>query len=274
MYGLRPSRGRVPAWPSDNQWEALGISGPMARNVDDLALLLSVLAGPDPRVPLALGDPGAAFAPPRQGLAPGLRVAVSTDLGGLIEVDAEVAAVVEATAASLAAAGARVEAAEPDLALGEDTFRTLRAWTFQAGFRDLLAEHPDEFKPSLADNIRAGEGLAGADVARAYQQRTTLGETARVFFESYDVLLLPTSQVPPFPADQEYPADINGKPMATYLDWMRSAYVVTVTGCPAISVPAGRTGDGLPVGVQLVAPHGADRRLLEVAAAVEALGPA
>ena len=272
VYGLRPSRGRVPAWPSENQWEALGISGPMARNVDDLALLLSGLAGPDPRVPLALGDPGATFAPPVVGSLRGLRVAVSSDLGGLIEVDAEVAGVVEATADALAAAGAQVVAAEPDLALGEDTFRTLRAWTFQAGFRDLLAEHPDEFKPSLADNIRAGEGLGGADVARAYQQLTALGETARVFFESYDVLLLPTSQVPPFPADQEYPADINGRPMATYLDWMRSAYLVTVTGCPAISVPAGRTSDGLPVGVQLVATHGSDRRLLEAAAAVEALG--
>jgi amidase len=274
VYGLRPSRGRVPSWPSENQWEALATSGPMARNVDDLALLLSVLAGPDSRVPLALGHPGATFAPPVMGSLQGLRVAVSNDLGGLIEVDAEVAAVVEATAATLAAAGARVTAAHPDLALGEDTFRTLRAWTFQAGFRDLLAEHPDEFKPSLADNIRAGEGLGGADVARAYQQLTALGETARVFFESYDVLLLPTSQVPPFPADQEYPAEINGRPMATYLDWMRSAYLVTVTGCPAISVPAGRTRDGLPVGVQLVATHGADRRLLEVAAAVEALGPA
>jgi amidase len=272
VYGLRPSRGRVPSWPSENQWEALGTSGPMARNVDDLALLLSVLAGPDARVPLALGDPGATFAPPAMGSLRGLRVAVSTDLGGLIEVDAEVTAVVEATADGLAAAGARVAAAEPDLSLGEDTFRTLRAWSFQAGFRDLLAEHPDEFKPSLADNIRAGEGLGGADVARAYQQLTALGETARVFFESYDVLLLPTSQVPPFPADQEYPADINGQPMATYLDWMRSAYLVTVTGCPAISVPAGQTSGGLPVGVQLVATHGADRRLLEVAAAVEALG--
>ena len=274
VVGLRPSRGRVPAWPSDNQWEALGISGPMARNVDDLALLLSVVAGPDQRVPLALGDPGATFAPPVTGSLLGLRVAVSTDLGGLIEVDAEVAAVVEASAATVAAAGARVEAAHPDLALGEDTFRTLRAWSFQAGFRDMLEEHPEGFKASLADNIRAGEGLSGADVARAYRQLTALAETARLFFESYDVLLLPTSQVPPFPADQEYPADINGKPMATYLDWMRSAYLITVTGCPAVSVPGGRTRDGLPVGVQLVAPHGADRRLLEVAAAVEALGPA
>jgi amidase len=270
VVGLRPSRGRVPAWPSDNQWEALGISGPLARNVDDLALALSVLAGPDPRVPLALGEPGSAFAPPLVGTLAGLRVAVSPELGGLIEVDAEVAAVVEDAGRAMADAGAHVRAGQPDLTLAEDTFRTLRAWTFQAGFRELLDEHPDEFKPSLADNIRAGEGLTGADVARAYRQLTALGETARLFFHEYDVLLLPTSQVPPFPADQEYPADINGKPMATYLDWMRSAYFITVTGCPAISVPAGTTRDGLPVGVQIVAAHGADRRLLEVAVAFEA----
>jgi amidase len=274
VVGLRPSRGRVPAWPNENHWEALGISGPLARNVGDLALALSVIAGPDRHVPLALGDPGSAFGPPIVGSLAGLRVAVSPDLGGLVEVDAEVAAVVEAAGRAMGGAGAHVAADQPDLTLAEDTFRTLRAWTFQAGFRELLAEHPDEFKPSLADNIRAGEGLTGADVARAYEQLTALGETARLFFDRYDVLVLPTSQVPPFPADQEYPADINGKPMATYLDWMRSAYFVTTTGCPAISVPGGRTRDGLPVGVQLVATHGADRRLLEIAAAFEALGTA
>ncbi|MBF4762854.1 amidase [Nocardioides islandensis] len=271
VVGLRPSRGRVPAWPSANQWEALGISGPLARNVGDLALLLSVIAGPDPRVPLALGDPGSAFAPPIAGSLKGLRVAVSPDLGGLIEVDAEVAAAVEAAGRTMAAAGSHVEADQPDLTLAEDTFRTLRAWVFQAGFKDLLADHPDEFKPSLADNIRAGEGLTGADVARAYEQLTAVGETARLFFERYDVLLLPTSQVPPFPADQEYPADINGRPMTTYLDWMRSAYLITVTGCPAISMPGATTRDGLPIGVQLVTAHGTDRRLLEVAAAYESL---
>jgi len=134
------------------------------------------------------------------------------------------------------------------------------------------AQNPDSFKQSLADNIRVGAGLTGADVARGYEQRSALSERMRVFFESYDVLLLPTSQVPPFPADQEYPHDINGHPMATYLDWMRSAYVISVTGCPAISLPAGETADGLPIGVQVVAPFGADRRLLEVAAAVELLG--
>jgi amidase len=271
VVGLRPSRGRVPSWPNENQWEALGISGPLARNVGDLALLLSVLAGPDPRVPLALREPGSTFSSPTPADLAGLRVAVSPDLGGLVEVDTEVAAAVEAAGRTLAGAGAHVEADQPDLSLAEDTFRTLRAWVFQAGFKDLLAEHPDEFKASLADNIRAGEALTGADVARAYEQLTAVGEIARLFFERYDVLVLPTSQVPPFPADQEYPHAINGKPQATYLDWMRSAYFVTVTGCPAISMPGATTTDGLPIGVQLVTAHGTDRRLLEIAAAYEQL---
>ena len=103
----------------------------------------------------------------------------------------------------------------------------------------------------------------------AYTRRTALSETMRQFFSSYDVLVLPVSQVPPFPADQEYPAEVNGRPTETYLDWMRSAYLITVTGCPAISLPAGSTPDGLPVGIQVVAPHGADRRLLEIAAGFE-----
>ena len=270
VVGLRPSLGRVPEWPLYNQWETTSVGGPMARNVGDLALLLSVMAGPDPRAPQALRDPGSAFAPPLAGSLAGLRVALSTDLGGAFEVDDEVAGVVSASAAVFSGAGASVSAAHPDLAEADDTFRTLRAWHLQAKLGARLAAHPDSFKRSLADNIRLGETLSGADVARAYTQRTALSERMRLFFTSYDVLVLPVSQVPPFPADQEYPSAINGRPMETYLDWMRAAYLITVTGCPAISVPAGHTRDGLPVGIQIVAPHGADRRLLEIAAAFEA----
>jgi amidase len=270
VVGLRPSLGRVPSWPTDNLWETTAVGGPMARNVGDLALLLSVLAGPDPRVPTALGDPGIVFAPPVSGTLVGLRVALSTDLGGAFEVDHEVAAVVESSGAVFSGAGATVSSAHPVLSEAEDTFRTLRAWLFQAGFGQLLAEHPEDFKESLAANIRAGEQLTGADVARAYAGRTALSERMREFFADHDLLVLPTSQVPPFPADQEFPTEINGTPMESYLDWMRACYLITVTGCPAISVPFGRTATGLPVGVQLVAPHGADRFLLEVAAAFEA----
>ncbi|MGC4111188.1 MAG: amidase [Nocardioides sp.] len=271
VVGLRPSLGRVPTWPTDNLWETTSTRGPLGRNVDDLALLLSVIAGPDERVPTALGDPGAGFAAVPEVPLAGLRVAVSADLDGLFDLDPQVRRVVEEAGAALAGAGARVESAHPDLTLAGDTFRTLRAWLFQAGFGELLAANPDSFKQSLADNIRAGEHLTGADVARAYGQRTALSGEMRRFFADHDVLVLPTSQVPPFPADQEYPADIAGRPMTTYLDWMRSAYVITVTGCPAISVPAGVTTDGLPVGVQIVAPFGQDARLLGVARAFEQL---
>ena len=272
VVGLRPSWGRVPEWPQANMWETTSTGGPMARTVGDLALLLSVLAGPDPRAPHALGDPGAEFAPPLAAAAVrGLRVALSADLGGAFAVDADVRAVVEAAGTALAGAGAAVTGAAPDLSGADACFRTLRAWHFQARFGGLLAEHPDGFKASLAENIRAGESLTGADVALAYQRRTALAQRMREFFTDYDVLVLPVSQVPPFPADQEFPTSIDGRPMESYLDWMRSAYVITVTGCPAISVPFGSTPDGLPVGVQVVARHGGDRFLLEIAAAIEAL---
>jgi amidase len=274
VVGLRPSLGRVPEWPLYNQWETTSVGGPMARNVGDAALLLSVLAGPDPRAPQALGDPGPSFAPPVSGSLAGLRVAVSPDLGGAFEVDHEVAGIVASAAPVFEAAGASVSAAHPDLGEADETFRTLRAWHLQAKLGPLLAEHPTELKRSLADNIRLGETLSGADVARAYTLRTTLSERMREFFDhdegGYDVLVLPVSQVPPFPADLEFPTEINGRPMETYLDWMRAAYLITVTGCPAISVPFGHTATGLPVGLQLVSRHGSDRFLLEVASALEA----
>lgn len=270
VVGMRPSLGRVPEWPLYNQWETTSTGGPMARNVGDLALLLSVIAGPDPRAPQALTIPGSTFEPPLSGWLPALRVALSVDLGGAFEVDREVAGIVASSASVFTSAGASVVDAHPNLTEAEDTFRTLRAWHFQAKLGPLLAEHPDAFKRSLADNIRAGETLTGADIARAYAQRTTLSERMREFFSTYDVLVLPVSQVPPFPADQEYPKSINGQPMSSYLDWMRSAYFITVTGCPAISIPFGHTTTGLPVGIQIVAAHGRDRFLLEVAAAFEA----
>jgi amidase len=275
VVGLRPSWGRVPAWPRENAWETVQVEGPMARNVGDLALLLSVMAGPDPRVPTALADDPSVFADPMPGdpraVLSGLRVGLSLDLGGAWRVDPEVGVIVRAAGEVLGAAGAIVDPAYPDLSLAEDTFRTLRAWHFQARLGHLLAEHPELFKVSLAENIRAGEHLSGADVARAHAQRTTLTQEMLRYFAEHDVLVLPTTQVPPFPADCEYPSDVDGHPVTAYLDWVRSTYFISVTGCPAISVPAGFTEGGLPVGVQLVAPPNAERRLLEVAAAFEAL---
>ena len=271
VVGLRPSVGRVPTWPSINAWELTSVSGPMARSVEDLALLLSVIAGPSARAPMSLETPGSAFAPPLHGDLGGLRVAVSVDLSGAFAVDRAVATVVRDQVEPILSAGAEVDEAHPDVTGAEQIFRTFRAWHFQHRFGALLEKRPEAFKQSLADNIRAGAELSGADLARAYELRTRLAERIRVFFEVYDVLLMPVSQVPPFSADEEYPSAINGEPQATYLDWMRSAYFVTVTGCPALSVPAGFTREGWPVGVQLVAAPNQERRLLEIAHAFELL---
>lgn len=198
-------------------------------------------------------------------------MAFSTDLGGAFAVEHVVADITRKQADVFTGAGARVVEAHPALEAAEDTFRTLRAWIFQHRFGAMLAEHPDGFKESLADNIRAGEQLRGEDIARAYAQRTRLHAQVLDFFTEHDVLVLPVSQVPPFSADQEYPDQINGQAQATYLDWMRSAYFITVTGCPAISVPAGFTPEGYPVGIQLVAAPNQERRLLEIAHAFEQL---
>lgn len=271
VVGLRPSMGRVPQWPVRNGWEATSVQGPMARSVDDLAMLLSVMAGPSARTPWAMQSPGNLFAAPLTGDLRGLRIAMSVDLGGAFAVDPDVADIVIAQRSVFEDAGAQVTEAYPDLATAEDTFRTLRAWHFWATFGQLLADHPDDFKPSLVDNIRAGAPLSGEDIARAYAQRTALGETMRLFFEQHDALVMPVSQVAPFSADQEYPQTINGHAQETYLDWMRSAYFITVTGCPAISVPAGFNADGLPVGIQIVTAPGTERRLLEIAHAFEQL---
>ena len=269
VVGLRPSVGRVPNWPTTNGWELTSVGGPMARTVEDLAFLLSVIAGPSRRAPLSLEAPGATFAPPLHGDLAGVRVALSRDLGGVFQVDHDVAAVVAAQASVFESAGATVEDAHPVLHSAESAFRTLRAWLFQARFRTLLDKRPDGFKESLRDNILLGADLTGADVARAYQQLTSIHDRMRAFFETYDVLALPVSQVPPFSAEVEYPTTINGEEQATYLDWMRSAFVITVTGCPAISVPAGFTPEGWPVGIQLVGPVRGERRLLEIAHAFE-----
>jgi len=269
VVGLRPGVGRVPAWPTTNGWELTSVGGPMARSVEDLALLLSVVAGPSRRAPLSLETPGSAFAPPISGDLTGVRVALSVDLGGAFAVDHAVADVVRRQGDVLTAAGATVEGEHPVLHSADAAFRTLRAWVFQTRFRALLEKRPDDFKPSLRANIEAGADLTGADVAKAYQQLTSIHDRMRAFFERHDVLALPVSQVPPFSADQEYPTDINGEEQATYLDWMRSCYLITVTGCPAISVPAGFTSEGWPVGLQLVGPHRGERRLLEIARAFE-----
>jgi amidase len=268
VVGLRPTPGRVPAWPTPMGWYPLRVQGPMGRTVADVALQLSVMAGPDPRAPLSLGDPQR-FAAPMPERLDGLRVAWAPDLGGRVTVDPAVTSVLASSLPVFESLGAVVEEDCPDLSGADDVFGTLRAWFFAAVHLDKSRQHPELVKESIRWNAEMGAKLTGADLARAEMARTALHERIVEFFTRYDVLLAPTTQVLPFPVELEYPTEIGGVPQDNYLEWMRSCTLVTATGCPALSVPGGFTPGGLPVGLQVVGAPRADRRVLEVGHAFE-----
>jgi amidase len=245
----------------------------MARTVADTALLLAVLSGPDPRATLALDAPPPALAAPAdvtQVLAQnlrGLRVAWSADLG--LPVEPAVRAALAPARGVLADLGWEVRDAAPDLADGDEVFRTWRALRFVTAFGPLLRDHPGDVGPNVTWNIERGQELTVADLSRATALWAALAERVSAFFAEFDVLACPVSQVPPFDVDLDWVHVIDGVPQESYLDWMRSAYLISVTGLPAISVPAGFTPAGLPVGLQLVGRRRADWHLLAVAAAFE-----
>lgn len=268
VVGFRPSPGRVPSWPRLAGWFPFPVEGPMARTVADVALLLSVMAGPDARSPIAIQEPGAEFRRPLERDFHRVRVAWSRNLGGL-PVDRRVTAVLEAARPVFEDLGLSVEEAEPDLRYADETFRVLRAWYFELTLGRLLDRHRDELKDTVVWNIEEGRKLTGPEVATAERRRTELYHRVREFMETYEFLVLPVSQVPPFSVRDPYVKEIEGVPMGSYIDWMKSCSHVTVTGHPAISVPCGFTPEGLPVGVQIVGRHQADFAVLQLAHAFE-----
>ena len=269
VVGLRPTPGRVPTHPAALGWAQLSVQGPMGRTVGDVALAMSVLAGPDPRVPISLTDDPAGFAAPLPTGLSGLRVAWAPDLGGRVTVDPTITSVLEASVGVFESLGAVVEEDCPNLSGADEVFGTLRAWLFEASFGEISRRSPDRVKESIRWNAARGAELSGPDLARAEQLHTRLHERMVGFFDRFDVLLAPTTQVLPFPVEIEYPTEIAGVHQDNYLEWMRSCTLISATGCPALSVPGGFTADGLPVGLQIVAAPRADRRVLEVGHAFE-----
>jgi len=268
VVGLRPAAGRVPSWPTDAAWYPLAVEGPMARSVADAALLLSVLAGPDPRAPISITEDGARFALPLDRDFRGVRVAWSADLGGL-PVDPRVAAVVAAARPTFTDVGCEVVDAEPDLRDADQVFNVMRAWRMALTLGPLLEMQRDVFKDTVVWNVEQGLALSGMQVAAAERQRTLIYHRVREFMQQHRFLVLPVSQVAPFSVDEPYPTEINGEAMTSYIDWMRSCSWITVTGLPAISVPAGFTADGLPVGIQIVGRHQDEWGVLQLAHAFE-----
>ena len=198
----------------------------------------------------------------------GTRVAWSTDLGGL-PVERAVSAVLASRRGVFDDMGCAVEEASPNLSGADEVFQTLRGVSFANAFGDLLDRDPALLKDTIVWNTRFGRALSGAELGRAVGLRSQIFARMHAFMERYEFLIAPVNQVAPFPVEQPYPTEIEGVPMETYLDWMRSCSAITVTGHPAISVPCGFTAGGLPVGVQIVGRYRDERGLLQFARAFE-----
>ena len=273
LFGLRTTPGLIGSKDPDQDdvFDPLSVVGPIARSAQDAALLLSGMRGRDPGLPLARPGASATGADavgsrPLDSVA-GLRIAWSPSLGDL-PVEPEVARVLGQAIAALADAGAIVTEAEPDLAAADSVFQVLRGVLMAGSDATLLQPHRDQLKDTLIWNIEYGLALTGVQVAAALGRRSEIFGRMKAFMRDYDVLATPTVQVLPFPVEREWVTEINGAAQETYIDWLRSCSRITVTAHPAISVPAGLSADGLPVGLQLAGGYGTDERLLAIAAAV------
>ena len=270
VVGLRPSPGRVARGPTDLSFENLSAAGPMARNVGDVGLMLDAMVGHHPGDPISLPAPAESFRRAAEAAEPPLRVAYSKDLG-VTPVDPEVAEITRTAAGRYAETGSTVDEAAPDLDGAHETFQTLRALLFAANHRQTLADHRDKLKPEVIWNIEKGLKLDGETIARAMTERGRLYRNMAAFMADYDVLALPATIVPPYPVEQRYVEQVGEHRFETYVDWLAIAYAITLTGCPALSLPCGFTADGLPVGLQLVGRPQGEAALLSHAAALEAV---
>ena len=268
IVGMRPSIGRVAHTAKFMVDNTVGVQGPMARTVEDLALLLDAMSGEHPADPLSLPALPTSFLSAARGGAKPKRIAYSPDLG-ITPVDPEIAGITREAAARFAEAGAIVEEAHPDLREAHECFLVLRALYFAVTKAELLRTKRDLLKPEVIWNIEAGLKLSVEQIERAQAQRLAMTERTLEFFQSYDLLLSPATIVPPFPVGNRYVAECGGKTFGNYVEWLGIAYAITLVCCPALSLPCGFTTSGLPVGLQIVAPPRGEAQLLAGAKVLE-----
>jgi amidase len=243
----------------------------MARDVGDLALFLDAMTGWDPRMPISIEAPATPFQAALEADPGPIRIAFSEDQGGFAPVEPEIRAVLRGAMETLARAGMAVEEGCPDLPGLQDTYVTLRGVHYGALNAFQPAHVQAAFKRTLRENTEFGRNLSSDAIYRAMRQRTVLYHAMREFLQGADVLAIPVTGIAPGPVEEEYPLLVDGVPVADYVDWLRFSFLATTCALPALSLPAGFTAAGLPVGVQLVGPPRGEARLLQVARAMEAV---
>jgi amidase len=268
VVGLRPSIGRVPHSPAFKIDRNLTVHGPMARNIEDLALFLDAMSSEHPADPLSLPRLPASFlSAARSGKKP-KRIAYSPDLG-ITPVDPQVADITRKAASRFAEAGVIVEEAHPDLSEAHECFHVLRAFDFAISKAALLRSKREYLKPEVIWNIEEGLKLTVEQLERAEAQRVAMAARTLEFFKTYDLLLAPATIVPPFPIEHRYVKECAGKTFDNYVEWLGIVYAITLACCPALSLPCGFTTTGLPVGLQMVAPPRGEAKLLAGARVLE-----
>jgi amidase len=274
VVGFRTTPGLVPSHPRALAWDTLGAIGPIARTVADVALMLSAMAGPDDRVPLSYEVDTSQFTRAvRARSIKGWKVAWTPDLHGLIPVDDEVRRVAHDAVRVFRGLGARIETACPDFSEVPDIIRGTRAVSMVALHADKLPQWREQMQKDLVSDVEQGLALTTRDIARSEVLRSVLWQRVQTFLTTRDLLVLPTVAVPPFPVEQPYPTEINGKPLDSYFQWFSLTYGITLTGLPAISVPCGFTRAGLPVGLHIVGRRRQEAAVLRAAAAFETAAP-
>jgi amidase len=274
VVGFRTTPGLIPRYPDVLGWDSYSVEGPMARTVADTALMLSVMAGPDDRTPTSYESDARVFTRAvRRPSVQHWRLAWTPDLGGLVTVDPEIAAVCAAAVSAFKKLGARVEQASPDMSDVPEIVRLTRGFLMVARHGERIAKHREVLQAGLVENTEVGLALTSSDVARGELMRTALWHRVRAFMETRDLWITPTAAVPPFPIEDPHPMAVGGQPVGKAMQRSFLTYAFSVLGLPAISIPCGFTRAGLPVGLQIVGRRRQEAAVLTAAAAFEAAQP-
>lgn len=269
VVGLRPSPGRAGGGPGPAGFLNEGISGPLARDVEDCALFLDNMAGFDPRMPLSLDAPAVSFQDALKQDKKGIRIAFSEDQGGFAPVEREVRDILSGAMKIAAKSGMTVEEDCPKMPALYDSYVALRGMHYGAVNNfvpDFVKEH---FKATLQENIDVGVQQTSHDIYLAQRGRTEVYQQMRAFLNNFDVLVIPVVGLEPGPVEQEWPPVVDGVQMPDYVDWLRFSFLATTAALPALALPAGFTKSGMPIGIQLIGPPRGDALVLQVGLALE-----